>query len=765
MKFTPSDAEVPDDLIDATLAGEVVFLCGAGVSKRVGLPLFSELTDQLYEQLGETFNEDAPEREPYHKQEFDRTLGALEKRIRRPGSMSSPVRVACAKLLASPANADLSDHEAILALSRDKEGHSRVLTTNFDTLFERAAVKCGTHPLSQAMKSLPKPGSYQDRGVHHLHGRIADLDLGLSETDLVLTSADFGDAYLRDGWASRYIEDRMRTATLVLVGYRAEDAALRLLLEALDVDRARFGDLRKVYVLDQAKKDSSAQWRSKGIIPIEFDSRDGIYQSLKEWARYVERPMEYERERINDIFRRPAASVSEFEKSQLLSLMRRGSAASLLLQENPPLTWLPVLADLRLIQADQRGLASWIGRNLHDPQAVEEVVARLPLFGRGVSEPLQFALNQNAAALPPFLLTAWRLILRHMENANDPALTFGWFDLLPSLQRGDRSANVIGRLAKLLQPKLRVSRPFRLYDDEKPVVSRFQDLLRVEYETEEHLSIDEVLEAWGSDNPPETNAQLLAALSHELDSALADAIDLEIETNQGLGITDANIASVANHPQNRYRAGFLPIVRVMAEIVASLIAQAPGQARRYVLDWIGSEYRINHRLAMFAVSNALVCPELVTEVLLGLPAAELFVGGGTVEVHRLLATRWNDLSDETKTFLEERIRCGPPSSWFKAGADIARYIDRTRFDLIGDLARHGIMLSSETQALFKEIQARWPEWLLRASERAGFHSWHSSAREAMVEQGQDEIGTALTLDGSDLSKEKDWAAVVRPRSV
>lgn len=42
---------------------------------------------------------------------------------------------------------------------------------------------------------------------------------------MILTSADFGDAYLRDGWASQYVEDRMRLNSLVLVGYAAEDTA------------------------------------------------------------------------------------------------------------------------------------------------------------------------------------------------------------------------------------------------------------------------------------------------------------------------------------------------------------------------------------------------------------------------------------------------------------------------------------------------------------------------------------------------------------
>jgi len=126
-------------------------------------------------------------------------------------------------------------------------GITLLLTTNFDTLFERAGRKLGlTSVPSQAGISIPRAGGERDFGILHLHGRIADGSMRLATSDLVLTSADFGDAYLRNGWASRYIEDRMRLGTLVLVGYRAEDAAMRLLLEALDADRDRFPDLGRI---------------------------------------------------------------------------------------------------------------------------------------------------------------------------------------------------------------------------------------------------------------------------------------------------------------------------------------------------------------------------------------------------------------------------------------------------------------------------------------------------------------------------------------
>jgi hypothetical protein len=141
----------------------------------------------------------------------------------------------------------------------------------------------------------------QDFGILHLHGRIADSALGLDLSDLVLTSADFGDAYLRDGWASQYIEDRMRLGSLVLVGYAAEDAAMRLLLETLDADRDRFPDLKNIYSIDKETADSASLWKAKGITPIEFPDYKSIYATLSEWAHYTSNPASYSRLRAQEI--------------------------------------------------------------------------------------------------------------------------------------------------------------------------------------------------------------------------------------------------------------------------------------------------------------------------------------------------------------------------------------------------------------------------------------------------------------------------------
>lgn len=300
MRFLEKGADIPDDLIRAVNEGSAVFLCGAGVSLRVGLPSFETLTKNVYTRLGETWSDEPAERIAIESKQYDRALRCLEKRTHLPRT-ASRVRGAVSDLLTAPSCA-LPDHLALIQLSRDSDGRAKLLTTNFDTLFERAAANGGFVGVqSHAGKSIPRPGTENDHGILHLHGTIADSSLNLSASDLVLTSADFGDAYLRDGWASQYIEDRMRLNTLVLVGYAAEDAAMRLLLETLDADRSRFQDLRKIYAIEKGTPDSASLWMAKGITPIEFPGYDEIYATLSEWAQYAMDPKGYRGKRVHAI--------------------------------------------------------------------------------------------------------------------------------------------------------------------------------------------------------------------------------------------------------------------------------------------------------------------------------------------------------------------------------------------------------------------------------------------------------------------------------
>jgi NAD-dependent SIR2 family protein deacetylase len=299
MQFVINGPDIPRELVSAQEKGETIFVCGAGVSVGAGLPLFRGLVEGIYQRLGEDWNLHPAEREGMRDRgalegQYDRVLRCLERRLAasdapRNRRMRERIRSAVRQELKPPENADLTDHLALLELSRDAEGRNRILTTNFDTLFERAWYgKYGAAIASHSGAAMPQPKVAGCTGILHLHGRLADPrpELQAFETDLVLTSAEFGDAYLRSGWASRYVYDLVRAYSVVLVGYQADDPPMRYLLEALEADRERYPDLQKVYAFASCEPGNEglvqALWAAKGVEPILYFASGPDHSSLYE---------------------------------------------------------------------------------------------------------------------------------------------------------------------------------------------------------------------------------------------------------------------------------------------------------------------------------------------------------------------------------------------------------------------------------------------------------------------------------------------------
>ncbi|HWY82006.1 MAG TPA: hypothetical protein VNY10_08780 [Roseiarcus sp.] len=63
MRFRPDGPDIPDELVALQEKGDTIFICGAGVSRMVGLPSFRGLVESVYEDLGEDWRQHAAERE------------------------------------------------------------------------------------------------------------------------------------------------------------------------------------------------------------------------------------------------------------------------------------------------------------------------------------------------------------------------------------------------------------------------------------------------------------------------------------------------------------------------------------------------------------------------------------------------------------------------------------------------------------------------------------------------------------------------------
>ena len=78
----------PGEFVDSILAGEVVFLCGTGISAPQ-LPDFKQLTVRTYEKLG-VYRTDSEER-AFEDGRFEEVLGSLSRRLADPDAATRAV--------------------------------------------------------------------------------------------------------------------------------------------------------------------------------------------------------------------------------------------------------------------------------------------------------------------------------------------------------------------------------------------------------------------------------------------------------------------------------------------------------------------------------------------------------------------------------------------------------------------------------------------------------------------------------------------------
>ena len=288
MRFLANGPSIPDDLLIARDAGDVIFFCGAGVSRHcAGLPDFVKLGGDVIDLLGASEKSLASKLFRRIKEigamdgvggliATDRIFSLLEREFEQVD-----VRNAVAKAIRPGDDVDLSAHQTMIDLSRGRDGIVRLVTTNFDLLFEKCVNGIG----SSGPPMLPNPQSPIFAGIVHLHGRV-DADYTCAGDDeFVISSGDFGRAYLSDGWATRFMQSLLARFQIVFVGYGADDPPVQYLLEALNLHA---GNRSRLFAFQPGSNtDDAALWEHRGVRAIPFDNSAGfdpLWDSLAAWA-------------------------------------------------------------------------------------------------------------------------------------------------------------------------------------------------------------------------------------------------------------------------------------------------------------------------------------------------------------------------------------------------------------------------------------------------------------------------------------------------
>ena len=291
MQFTTNGPYIPDALLQAHEEGRVVFFCGAGISYPAGLPGFKGLVEQIY-LLNGTSRTDIEE-DAFKRRQFDATLDLLERRF--PGQ-----RLAVRSKLAQALKPNLrrkgatDTHAALLRLARSREGALRLVTTNFDRLFHVAAKRIKQTFQPYAAPMLPIPKNSRWNGLVYLHGLLPEKPDHSDLSRLVITSGDFGLAYLTERWAARFVSELFRNYVVCFVGYSINDPVLRYMMDALAADRMLGEATPQAWAFGDCEPGQESrkkiEWEAKGVTPILYEvpaggnNHSSLHQTLHDWA-------------------------------------------------------------------------------------------------------------------------------------------------------------------------------------------------------------------------------------------------------------------------------------------------------------------------------------------------------------------------------------------------------------------------------------------------------------------------------------------------
>ncbi|CAI0955219.1 Uncharacterised protein [Serratia quinivorans] len=371
MRFHAEGPAIPDILLERCDAGRVVFLCGAGVSLPSGMPTFVDLTRYVIEYF-----------DPPHDSEI---MAAFRPWLHDQSSANVPLdqifnllhleygkdevnALVTKRLGASRADIEVGrEHSLIKRISSNQSGTPQIVTTNFDRLFE----------VNQEQNNLTRyvPPAFPDlnfgstiEGITYLHGRLVNENA--VSHPYVLSSADFGRAYLSEGWATNFIKLLLERYIVVLVGYQAEDPPVKYLLQGLNHD-GQF-DRSRLFAFDRGlAEEIEAKWRDRGVTAIAYSDHPLLWKSMEAWAERADNPRRWRASVIAKSQQDPKV-LAPYERGQIAHILRTAQGAKLFSEAipRPHPEWICVM-DANIRSAKQKKRYSELDDNdaeTFDPQ-------------------------------------------------------------------------------------------------------------------------------------------------------------------------------------------------------------------------------------------------------------------------------------------------------------------------------------------------------------------------------------------------------------
>lgn len=262
----------PNQIVEAIKDRNLVVFAGAGASvgEPTSLPNFKEIAEKIAEGTKHTLGDSDP---------CEFFLGMLKAEGIR-------VNEEAAEILSDACAEPNKLHEAIIDLFQNPED-IKIVTTNYDQMFEK--VLESRKLLSKVYNAPALPLGNDINGIIHIHGNVDNPKY------MILTDEDFGNAYLIDGYASRFLVELFETYTVLFIGYSYNDVILRYLTRAM----SKRNPEKRFILTDDEKKD----WETLGINPIWFPERnfDCEIESLEKLGTNIRKGLLDWKKRLSEI--------------------------------------------------------------------------------------------------------------------------------------------------------------------------------------------------------------------------------------------------------------------------------------------------------------------------------------------------------------------------------------------------------------------------------------------------------------------------------
>lgn len=768
MRFHPDGPSIPDLLLERCDVGRVVFLCGAGVSLPSGMPTFVGLTRFVIEFFDPPADSDIMAAfQPWLKGQsaanvpLDQIFNLLHLEYGK-----DEVNTVVTQRLSAPLKSKEfgREHGLIKRISSSQSGLPQIVTTNFDRLFEGG----------QAGEDLTlhEPPAFPDlnfgstiEGITYLHGRL--VEAASESHSYVLSSADFGRAYLSEGWATNFIRHLLERYTVVLVGYQAEDPPVKYLLQGLNHDGKY--DRSKLYAFDRGlPEDIEAKWRDRGVTAIAYSDHPDLWKSMEAWADRADDSRKW-RSSIIDKCQLDPKDVVPHERGQVAHVLRTVQGARLFAEADPaphpewvcvvdanvrsakkgqgygddaevfdPLTAYGLDDDLRDISEEDRkqgvsndNLLVWRegDDSPHDFHRLGGPVGTIPKrlshlitwIGQSIDSPVlawwairQYGLHpqllqrfkwqvEQAKDLDQRARHIWNLILEHHRNPRNSQWDGEWFDLKNRVSADGWTVSVLREFRRVTTPRLEIKPPYGLRQSKPPSLS-WEKIHLGDLGQFEVVFLERNDE--DIDVPVELLPQVLGVLEEQL--VIASGLLRDIETvyfETPTCYPDREIDGRERITKST------EIVTWFIQLFDRMAAKWPELARAHATTWPATDEFFFRKLKLYAFSNATAFEaDHVAKEVLSLDQESFWDIKVARELLFMLVDRWSDFSQTSQNQLINRILGGPYQRPHWSDEEFPGLRDEFAARYARYLELQGCELTADHNERLAELIRAIPEW-------------------------------------------------------